>query len=113
MTYDYQQAISDIRKHIERFRKIEGKPWTTEANFIELVKQVGDLSKLVMTNEGYYFADRSGNSRYVATKEKIADEIADLFFMLVRIADGLDIDILEASQTARKKENKFLKSKDV
>ena len=54
----FEEAINEIRKSINRFQKIEGKPWGVEGAVIELVKQVGQLSALVMNREGYYFSDR-------------------------------------------------------
>ncbi|OGM19267.1 hypothetical protein A2686_04755 [Candidatus Woesebacteria bacterium RIFCSPHIGHO2_01_FULL_38_10] len=78
---------------------------------IELSKQVGDLSKLVMSYEGYYPKDRGKQDKqYLATKGKIADELADLLFMIIRIADYYDIDLEKAHVGARKGENKYLKS---
>jgi hypothetical protein len=40
---DFNDLISDIRKNISRFEKIEGKPWGVEGAVIELSKQVGEL----------------------------------------------------------------------
>lgn len=54
----FEDAINDIRKTVSRFQKIEGKPWRVEGAVIELAKQVGQLSALVMNREGYYYAER-------------------------------------------------------
>ena len=48
---------------------------------IELVKQIGDISKLVMVKEGYYFPDQ-----YKSGTELIGDELADIFAAVIRIA---------------------------
>lgn len=48
---------------------------------IELAKQIGDLSKLVMVEEGYYFPDH-----YKSGTELIGDELADIFAAVIRIA---------------------------
>lgn len=110
----FEDAINEIRKTVSRFEKIEGKPWGVEGAVIELAKQVGQLSALVMNREGYYFTDREKqNAKYTATNEKIADELADIMFAIVRIADHYGIDIVSTNVKTRQSEDKFLKSKGV
>ena len=62
---------------------------------IELAKQIGDLSKLVMVEEGYYFPDH-----YKSGTELIGDELADIFAAVIRIADYYDIDLEPANKPA-------------
>jgi NTP pyrophosphatase (non-canonical NTP hydrolase) len=110
----FQQAINDIRKSVNRFQKIEGKPWGVEGAAIELSKQVGDLAALIMNREGYYFADREKlDKTYEATNDKIADELADVLFAVVRIADHYGIDLVATNVATRKLEDEFLKTKGV
>ena len=110
----FKEAIDLGKSIIERFEKIEGKPWGVEGAMIELSKQVGELSKLIMVYEKYYFSDRDKlDEQYVATKEKIGDELADILFAIIRIAKHYDIDLINAHIDARKKEDEFLKSKGV
>jgi NTP pyrophosphatase (non-canonical NTP hydrolase) len=107
----FKEAIELARSIINRFEKIEGKPWKIDGSMIELSKQVGDLSKLVMSYEGYYPKDRGKLDRqYLATKERIADELADLLFMIIRIAGYYGIDLEKAHIKARRGEDKYLKS---
>lgn len=110
----FEEAISEIRKTVSRFQKIEGKPWGVEGAVIELAKQVGQLSALVMNREGYYFSDRDKlDAKYIATDNKIADELADIMFAVVRIADHYDIDLVETNVKTRNDENDFLSSRGV
>lgn len=110
----FEDAINEIRKSINRFQKIEGRPWGVEGALIELTKQVGELSALVMNQEGYYFADRNKlNDKYNSSKDRIADELADIMFAVVRIADHYDIDLVETNINTRKDEDQFLKTKGV
>lgn len=110
----FEDAINKIRKSVSRFKKIEGKPWGVEGAVIELAKQVGDLSALVMNEEGYYFAERDKLSvKYASSKESIADELADIMFAVVRIADHYDIDLVTTNQKTRTMEDEFLKTKGV
>ncbi len=107
----FEEAINLAKGIIKRFEKIEGKPWKIDGSMIELSKQVGDLSRLIMAYEGYYPKDRGQQDKqYLATKERIADELADLLFMVIRIADYYDIDLEKAHIAARKGEDKYLKS---
>ena len=110
----FNEAIDLAKSIIKRFENIEGKPWEIEGSMIELSKQVGDLSKLVMSYEGYYPKDRGKqDEHYEATKDKIADELADLLFTIIRIADYYDIDLEKAHIDARKGEDEYLKTHGV
>ncbi len=67
-----------------------------------------------MNHEGYYFAERDKlDSKYASSKDNIADELADIMFAVVRIADHYDIDLVETNMKTRKDEDGFLKSKRV
>jgi NTP pyrophosphatase (non-canonical NTP hydrolase) len=110
----FEEAINDIRKSISRFQKIEGKPWGVEGAVVELAKQVGQLSGLIMNREDYYFSDREKlDAKYTATNDEIADELADVMLAVVRIADHYDIDLVSANIRTRKMEDEFLKTKGV
>ena len=108
----FEQAINKAREIIKRFEKIEGKKWGVQASMIELSKQVGDLSALVMAQEGYYPKNRGqDNPKYLATKEKLGDELADLLFMTIRLADLYEIDLEEAHYKALANAKSYLRSK--
>ncbi len=110
----FEDAINDIRKIVSRFQKIEGKPWGVEGAVIELAKQVGQLSALIMNREGYYYAEREKESdNYKASNDNIADELADIMFAVVRIADHYGIDLVATNVKTRKLEDDFLKRKNV
>lgn len=81
---------------------------------IELSKQVGDLAALVMVREKYYFRDKAKeNSKYFSPKEKIADELSDLLFMVIRISEYYKIDLEEAHLEALDSAYRDLKSRGV
>jgi NTP pyrophosphatase (non-canonical NTP hydrolase) len=98
-----REAIERYRAVYKRFEKIEGRPWGLEGAMIELSKQVGDLSKLVMVEEGYYFPDR-----YESSVDLIGDELADIFAAVIRIADYYKIDFVDAHIKAREAEERSL-----
>ena len=110
----FDEAIEKIRRNVKRFEKIEGKPWGAEGAVIELAKQVGDLSALIMNREKYYFSERDKLSdKYDSSNGKIADELADILLAIVRIADHYDIDLEAANTRTRKLEDDFLSTKGV
>ncbi len=110
----FEEAINLARAIIQRFEKVEGKPWKVDGSMIELNKQVGQLSALVMMQEGYYPTDRDQDDpQYAANKEKIGDELADILFMIIRLADQYGIDLEEAHKRALDGADKYLTSKGV
>lgn len=109
----FQRLLKQTRDMVAQFQKVEQKPWGVEGAMIELSKQVGDLSKRVMVAEKYYLKSREGRSGYEASKEMIADEIFDIWFCLVRIADyykigfGETIDKVTLSELLKFKKGKI------
>lgn len=78
---------------IDAFKKKEQRDWGAEGNVIELVKQVGDLAKRIMVFEKYYFKSRENHPEYKTSKKEIADELADIIWMTIRLSRHYDIDI--------------------
>lgn len=87
----FKEVIERTRALIREFEKVEKRPWGVEGAMIELQKQVGELAKQVMTFEGYYIPYRDDQPEYATSKERIADELSDILFMVVRIADHYGI----------------------
>jgi NTP pyrophosphatase (non-canonical NTP hydrolase) len=97
----FQEAIDLARQVIHRFEKIEGKPWGVEGAMMELSKQVGELAKMVMGYERYYFPNRDQlNPQYAVSREKIGDELADILYAIIRIADHYQIDLIDSHTRA-------------
>lgn len=104
----FNEIVELNKKVIEKFKEVEQKPWTIEANIIELAKQVGDLSKHVMVQEKYYLKAREKEENYITSLKEISDELADIFFCLVRIADEYKIDLEKVIIEAREKDQEKL-----
>lgn len=109
----FREAIALFQAIYHRFEKIEGRPWGAEGAMIELSKQVGDLAKHVLVAERYYFVGREKVPGYETTKEHIADELADIFGQLIRLADHYQIDLVEAHVQARQGEAQALARRGV
>jgi NTP pyrophosphatase (non-canonical NTP hydrolase) len=80
---------------------------------MEMMKQVGELAKYVMSAEHYYVAQRDQMPEYRADLDTIGDELADVLFMLIRVADYYGIDLLEAHVQARRGEDEWLQAQGV
>ncbi len=109
----FHDAIVLYRDVYQRFETIEGRSWGVEGALIELMKQVGELSKYVMVAEQYYFAGRDQNPEYATDTVCIGDELADIFAQVIRIADYYNIDLVEAHITARQHEDADLTQRGV
>jgi uncharacterized protein YabN with tetrapyrrole methylase and pyrophosphatase domain len=100
----FDELLQQTRSMITQFKNVEQKPWGIEGSMMELSKQVGDLSKRVMVAEKYYLKSRDNNSQYIKSKNEIADELFDIWFCLVRIADYYEIDLEKSIDEITKKE---------
>lgn len=96
------------RKVINAFDHVEQRPWTIEVTTIELMKQVGDLARHIMMMEHYYLPDRASQPNYKTSVEDIGDELADILYCLIRIAEHYHIDLEAAHVQARRKEMRYI-----
>ena len=71
---------------------------------MELAKQVGDLARAVLTTENYYLADRDDDPSYGGGTSRIANELADILYCVIRLADHYEVDLEEAHLSARSAE---------
>ena len=109
---DEKITIQDLMKKTielqELFRKIENRPWTIETFAIELSAEVGTLADSIMIKEGYRKL-RSGQMPI-----DIEDDICDILFVILMIADYYGIDVGQSylsmiESTRRKLEAKIKK----
>ena len=83
------KKTSDI---IELFKQIEPRVWGVEAMAVELSAEVGTLTDTIMIQEGY-------RKLRPGTSIDLEDDIADILFMLIRIANHYGIDLEKAYRT--------------
>ena len=109
MSMTFKEMEEMYRAVVKRFNKIELQPWNAEGAMIELMKQVGELSKQVMIKEKYYaLTDEVPN-----VDEKLGNEMADVIAKVMRLADYYKIDLEKAYIEAREDEDRYLKSRGV
>jgi NTP pyrophosphatase (non-canonical NTP hydrolase) len=110
----YEEVLQLTRENIKRFQKIEEREWGAEGALIELTKQVGELAKLIMVQEKYYLSNRAAlDKQYEAGTTHIGEELGDIYFVLIRLADHYGINFLEACYDSRIEEDEFLTTKGV
>jgi NTP pyrophosphatase (non-canonical NTP hydrolase) len=106
--HTFAELIQISREVIRAFDAAEQRPWSIEATMVELMKQVGDLARRVMVAERYYLPDREHNPAYQTSRDDIGDELADILYCLIRIADHYAIDLEAAHLEARRNEMRYL-----
>ncbi len=104
----FDELVALTRRVIAGFDERERRPWGVEASLIELIKQVGDLARQVMMAESYYLPDRANDAQYATTTERIGDELADILYCVIRLADLYGIDLADAQVSARRRELDYL-----
>ncbi len=96
-----------VRQYLKRFEKIEPKRWTVEGTTMELMTEVGDLTELILRKE-YYKQRKANNLDY-----QISDELADILFIMLHLADRYKIDLDDSFEQMLKLLDEKLKSRGV
>lgn len=109
MSMTFSEMEDMYRGIVSRFNKIELQPWNAEGAMIELMKQVGELSKQVMIKEKYYAL----TDEVLDVDERLGNEMADVIAQVIRLADYYKIDLEQAFIEAREDEDGYLKSRGV
>ena len=90
------------------FDRLERRPWTVLTEVAELAKQVGDLARAVLSHEQWYLRERDATAQYAADRDRIGDELADVLYCLLRLADRYGVDLAAAHRQARQREWEML-----
>lgn len=85
------ELVEMTRALIKLFKQIEPRDWGIEAMAVELTAETGTLADSIMIQEGYRQMRQGGEL-------DLEDDVVDIMFMLIRIADHYQID-LEAAYT--------------
>ena len=110
MEKTFKEIIKETRDVITNFEKHEQKKWTPEIMVVELTKQIGELSKQIMMIENNYIPQRKIMPEYSYSKEKLGDELSDIIYIVIRIADIYSIDLEKAHLSELKKAKEWFKN---
>jgi NTP pyrophosphatase (non-canonical NTP hydrolase) len=110
-TKSFKELVEITKRVIREFEKCEQRSWGIEGSMMELTKQVGELARHIMVFEKYYLKVRESDPQYKTDKRRVADELADILFCLIRIADHYKIDLEKAHLRARRRELGYLRIK--
>jgi hypothetical protein len=104
----FAELVAINRAVAVAFDKAERRPWSIEVTALELAKQGGDLSRRILSAEGYYLPDRDRRPEYAGQIDDIGNELADILYCLIRISDHYGIDLERARLQARRDELHYL-----
>jgi len=93
--------IKEAQKMIDNWIKTVGVRYFSElTNFAQLVEEVGEVARIMSRTYG----DQSFKEG--EDKDKLADELADVFFVLICLANQTGVDLTEALKKNMEKKNK-------
>lgn len=88
-------TLQEVQKSVDKWIKSYGVRYFDEmTNMVLLTEEVGELARLIARQYGEQSFKKEEDSKDV--KAKIADEMADVFFVLTCLANQIDIDLSEA-----------------
>jgi len=87
--------LKEIQKAIDRWIKDYGVRYFDEkTNMLLLMEETGELARLIARKYGEQSFKKPLSGKEI--KEKIQDEMADILFVLLCLANQMDIDMQEA-----------------
>jgi NTP pyrophosphatase (non-canonical NTP hydrolase) len=106
------KELTDLtKKAIDGFDEIHPRRWGVESYMIELTKQSGELAKSIMIKERYYADKKASDPKYRVDNDRIGDELADIMFSVMGIANHYKIDLEKAQIKARKGELDYIRKR--
>ncbi len=96
-----EELVCETKRLEKRFQEQESRPWTIETHVMELLAEAGTLADSIMIQEGY---------RQLRPRQKIdlEDDISDIIFVLIMIANHYGISVGDAYTTMLRKAFKKL-----
>lgn len=93
--------MNDIQERVNELIKKYDLESSTEIRFIDLISEVGELGKEILKGNDY------GNKDFRNT-ENLESEIGDVFFSLICVANGLNMNLEKSLENVLNKyENRF------
>lgn len=93
-------TVQELQQYVKRVTVERGfDDESVEQKFILLVEEVGELAKAMRHVSGIKFADNT-------SRTELSEEIADVQFLLLNIANKLGVDMVEAFEAKEVKNRK-------
>lgn len=84
---ELNKMATSVRNHYNKLQEIDGYPkWSATERMAGFVKDVGDLSKLIMVKDGLRRGSKNIN-------QELEHELSDCLWSVMVIADELNIDL--------------------
>ncbi len=91
------QTLEEIQRTVDRWLRQRGGYWSPLSQYARLVEEVGELGREL--NHRFGDKPRAGKDR----RSAIADELGDVFFIVVALANDLKVDLDDALRRTLKK----------
>ncbi len=99
--------MEELQRKVKELVKKYDLETTSELRYIDLVSEIGEVGKEILKGSNY------GKENFSIT-ENIESELGDVFFSLICIANGLNINLENALKIVLNKyENRFLKKGNI
>lgn len=93
--------MKDVQKMVNELIKKYNLESSIEIRFIDLISELGELGKEVLKGNNY-------GKKEFCTTENFESEIGDVFFSLICVSNGLNINLKKAlDNVLNKYENRF------
>ena len=90
MKNDFQKMIERAVEIKVKYQKLESKPWRAEQAFMGMMKDIRELSKLIMVEEGW----RTDSDKELQTALK--HQLSDILFSISVIANKTGVNSEES-----------------
>ncbi len=88
-------SLSDYQKHIDdELQKLEKPYWHPLSQFARIAEEVGELGRLL----NHIYGDKPKKAS--ESKQELPDEIADILFAVICVANSHDINLDDALEKA-------------
>jgi NTP pyrophosphatase (non-canonical NTP hydrolase) len=88
------EYLSDISIPVlSGFARVEPRKWGIDSILLELLTEIGSLGRALTIWEGYRYGSKS--------RHKMGDELSDVFFVLVKLAQNLRIELPPILETIK------------
>ena len=91
------ETLDEVQRRVDAWLRQRGGYWSPLSQYARLVEEVGELGREL--NHRFGDKPRSGKDR----RSAIADELGDVLFIVVALANDLKVDLDSALQKTLKK----------